>query len=60
MERRFDIEELMGEIDLYLMAVEFFRALGCEPGWRAEPDSERHHAEAGRAERPLGADTRLH
>lgn len=60
MAERFDIDELMEEVDRYLAAVELFRALGCEPGWRAELDSERHPAAAGRAERPLRTDIRLH
>lgn len=59
MARRFDIESLMEEVDR-LAAVELFRALGCEPGWRAELDSERQHAEAGRVERLLHSDIRLH
>jgi hypothetical protein len=50
----------MKEVDRYVQAGALFRALACEPGWKAELDSERHPAEAGRLDRPLRADIRLH
>jgi hypothetical protein len=36
MKDRIDITALVEEIRRYLAAVEAFRALGCEPTWRAE------------------------
>ncbi len=60
MAEHFDIERLMEEVDRYLAAVALFRALGCEPGWRAELDAESRPTVAGRAVRPLRADNRLH
>jgi len=34
-------ETLISEIELYLAAVDSFRAAGCEPRWRLELDSPR-------------------
>ena len=36
MKDRIDITALVEEIRRYLAAVDAFRALGCEPTWRAE------------------------
>jgi hypothetical protein len=36
-------EALVAEIERYLEAVECFRALGCEPGWRGDPDDVARH-----------------
>ena len=38
-ERKPDHGALIPEIERYLIAVEAFRAEGCEPRWRAEHDS---------------------
>jgi hypothetical protein len=36
MELVFDIESLVAEIGRYLVAIDVFRAEGCEPCWAAE------------------------
>jgi hypothetical protein len=38
---RRDVETLIGEIQLYLEAIDAFRAQGCEPYWRPEPSARR-------------------
>jgi hypothetical protein len=50
-------EELISEIELYLAAVDSFRAAGCEPRWRLELGSPRAPAakQAVRSKRRRGS-----
>lgn len=39
-----ELDKLLEEIDRYLVAVDLFRTLGCEPEWRRERVAEPEQA----------------
>jgi hypothetical protein len=45
-----DIDDLLDEIGRYLVAVDVFRSLDCEPAWRPELTSQPVGADAQAAE----------